>query len=147
LLGALTRVFASTVYHELDSFLPEEELQEVKGEARKPVAVHDHNLRDAAPVDAVQKGTQAGPLEVDPGGDVGEEAVSRVRLLELVDLALEVTPLLGGGDAGVDDATGFGDRGVFDAEPGAHVGDVVEAFPARRPQIRDESMVCPGSKG
>ena len=65
MLGRLSGIVASTVYQELYPLQAEDVLDEVKREARKSVAVHDHNPRDATPVDSVQKGAQAGSFEVD----------------------------------------------------------------------------------
>lgn len=42
------------------------------------------------------------PLEVDTRGDVLDEEMLRVRLLEVCDLAVEVRALLGTADTGVD---------------------------------------------
>ena len=117
----------ATVNHDAARGLGADELDEVKGEAAEPVAVGHHNLSDSACEDAFQKGTQAGAAPVDPGGDVGDELVLWVGALEVGDLAVEVGALVGGRDAGVDDARLFrgGGRGDAGTELTLKVGDVV----------------------
>ena len=88
--------------HDPSASFCEDEVQELESESSKPVAVQDHNLRDQTSECSFQKGTQAGPFEVDPGCDVLDEHVSRVRFFEIGDLAVEVGSLLGAADPRVD---------------------------------------------
>ena len=62
----------------------------------------NHNLVDHSIEDVFQKGLQTFASKVDAGGDVFDEGVSRVRFLEVLDLAGKVALLLAATDAGVD---------------------------------------------
>lgn len=95
IFGEIVRpVIILTVNHELCASFCEDKLQEVDANSCKSVAVHDHNLCDQSCEYAFQKGLQAMAIEVDSGADVLEELVSRVRFLEVLDLAFEVSALL-----------------------------------------------------
>jgi len=100
---ALVRgTFIATVNHDPSASFCEDEVQELESESSKSVAVQDHNLRDQTSECSLQKGTQAGPFEVDPRCDVLDEHVARVRFFEIGDLAVEVGSLLGAADPRVD---------------------------------------------
>lgn len=135
----------ATVNHEPSASFLEDELQEVVAESCKPVAVQDHNLRDHAGECSFQKGTQPFPLEVDPGADVFDEDVSRVRLLEVLGLAVEVGTLLGTTDAGVD-VPSLGCVGCGDPEESCDTVCVVEAFTSWGADVFEVSGGRPAAK-
>lgn len=73
----------------------EDTFKEVLTESSESVGVGDHNSADTVCFDEVQKGSKAFPLEVDSGGDVGDDSVViGCRRFEGVDLSLEVSSFL-----------------------------------------------------
>jgi len=90
---------------EPDLILAEDPFQEFQSESAKPVSICDDNLLDSAAADAFQKGQQSGSLPVEAGGDIFDDLVVRVRLLEILDLSLEVRFLVLRRDSGVDDSS------------------------------------------
>ncbi len=83
---------------------------------------------DHAFEDEFQKVLQAFALEVDTGSDVFDDVKVRVRFLEIFDLSIEVSGLLGAADSGVDVRT-LSD-GLL-SEQFEHTVDVVHPFSAR----------------
>lgn len=126
----------------------EDEVQEVEAKSRKPVAVHDHNLRDHAGECLFQKGAQAGPLEVDAGCDILDASVSRVRFLEVGGLSVKVGTLLGAADPGVDVGTLARVVGsVVVSKEFCDAVDTIEALAARGAKVRESSGGRPAAKG
>lgn len=94
----------TTVNHEFCASLCKDEFQEVPAEATQSVFVHDHNLFDHSLEDLVQKGLQTFAFEVESAGDVCDGFVSWVGGLEILDLSVKITSLVGRGDSGIDDS-------------------------------------------
>lgn len=94
--------FIATVNHDPSASFREDEVHDVVAKSCKPVAVHDHNLRDHARECAFQKGTQPLPLEVDAGRDIFDDDVCRVRFFEVTDLPVEIWSLFCATDSGID---------------------------------------------
>ena len=111
--------------------LDERTFNELDSETSESVFVGHHNFVDAIAFDEVQKCRKTFALEVEAGGDVGDDFVMfRTLFFEHVDLSLEIARvlLLRGGDTRVDDDdTGdlFDGSFVFDAEERAQVLFVV----------------------
>ncbi len=137
-------VFMSTVNHEFRASLCEDELQELASNARKSVAVG--NFRDHALEDAFQKGLQTFTVEVDAASDVpDDDGVSRVRFLEVVNLALEeVATLFGAADAGVD-VRAFVTSGVL-SEQILDPVNVVSPFASGESEVIEASGGRPGTE-
>ena len=147
-VALVSGTFIATVNHDPSASFREDEVQEVEAETRKPVAVHDHNLRDQAGECSFQKGAQTRPLEVDAGGDVLDEGVSRVRFLEVDDLAVEVGALLGAADPCVDVSAFAGVTGlVVVSEELRDASDAVEPLAARGTEVGESSGGRPAAKG
>jgi hypothetical protein len=89
--------------HEFDSVLGKDPLDELEGESAEAVSMGNDHFLNASSVDAFQKGKKTFAGEVDAAGNVFDELVVGVALLEVVDLSLEVFSLLVGGDSSVDD--------------------------------------------
>ena len=137
---AFVVVFMSTVNHEFRASLCEDELQELASNARKSVAVG--NFRDHALEDAFQKGLQTFTVEVDAASDVPDDGVSRVRFLEVVNLALEVATLFA--DAGVD-VRAFVTSGVL-SEQILDPVNVVSPFASGESEVIEASGGRPGTE-
>ena len=123
----------ATENHEPRASLREHKLQQLDAVARKPVAVHDHNLVDQAREHAFQNGEQAAALKVETGADVGDDAVGGAFAAQVGDLAFEVGALVGAADTSVDDALLFlsffaGLVVIVDTETLVDVAHVVEAL-------------------
>ena len=93
-----------TVYHDFCAVRFKDGLHEFKGKAAKAVPVQHHHSSDTVLENKFQKGLKAFPLEVEPAGDVAEDSVGGVGVLEQLDLPLEVSValLLGAADPGVE---------------------------------------------
>lgn len=110
--------------HESSAKFSHEPFEELDTEAREAVSIGDHNRSDSSLQDKLQKGTQSGPLEIEAGADVAEDADGSVgealrALLDKESLLIEsVRDLLAGGHAGVTS----GDAGVFRLRPFAARG-------------------------
>lgn len=105
--------FMFTVNHEFSASLCKDKLQEVAANSRKSVTVHDGNFIDQSLEDLFHQGLQTLSVEVDPRANVVDDDVSRERFLEVFDLSVEVSLLLGGADPGVDVRLLFGGGGVL----------------------------------
>ncbi len=138
-------VCISTVNHDPSASFREDVLQDVVSNARKSVAVHDHNFGDQASEYMFQKGTKPFPLEVDPRRDVADDRVVRVRLLEVMDLAFEISLLFGAADSGVD-VRALVRTGVLSNERIDTI-EAVHSLSAREPDVLEASGLGPGSKG
>lgn len=119
----------ATENHEPRASLREHKLQQLDAVARKPVAVHDHNLVDQAREHAFQNGEQAAALKV----ETGDDAVGGAFAAQVGDLAFEVGALVGAADTSVDDALLFlsffaGLVVIVDTETLVDVAHVVEAL-------------------
>ncbi len=97
----------------------------------------------------VQNGPQSWAGEVDARGDVCDEAVGRVRLLERPDPTAEVGSLVGRGDSCVDDAL-FLRRWEVEfvcAEEGGKVVDIVQALARGELDVTKFALTGPSDEG
>jgi hypothetical protein len=135
--------------HEFDSVLGKDPLDELEGESAEAVSMGNDHFFNASSVDAFQKGKKTFAGEVDATGNVLDELVVGVALLEVVDLSLEVFSLLVGGDSSVDDFR-FRDKfssssfGVF-TKHGLDIGEVVEPFATGTSDNANHASVCPSA--
>jgi hypothetical protein len=99
------------VNHECDASLFEDVFHEVIGKSAESVSVGHHNSLDASAQYGVQKGLKPFALEVKAGADVGNELMVRVSCLEFVCLSVEVSALMFGRNARVNNF--FARQGLF----------------------------------
>ncbi len=118
--------------HESSAKFSHEPFEELDTEAREAVSIGDHNRSDSSLQDKLQKGTQSGPLEIEAGADVAEDADGSVgealrALLDKESLLIEsVRDLLAGGHAGVTS----GDAGDSAQVTPDGTGVLLMAFPS-----------------
>jgi hypothetical protein len=82
-----------------DQYCPElleQPLKELESEARKAVAMGNHNALDTSLEELSQYGLKPAPLVVEAGGDVGDDAVGGASSTQEGHLSLQVASLLGG---------------------------------------------------
>ena len=91
-----------------DSRALEDPFVQLGAEARQPVFVGNHNLRDKAFLRGDQKPREAAPAVLEAGAHVLVDFVVGVAVLQRLDLAGEVVFLLVRRHAGVDSPVGFG---------------------------------------
>ena len=98
-------VFSVLENHERCIVAAEQPFQKLHGKARKSVAMGNHNFRDSASTDGVQKGKQTLPFPVKTTARVADELMVGIRTLEVFALSIEIGVLLGGTDSGVANAS------------------------------------------
>ena len=141
-------VFFLTENHELDRSLCEDVFQEFDAISTQSVLMQDHHLLDSSLVNSLQKGLQAGSLEVETGSDVFDDFVGRELGSQGVDLSLEVARflLVPARDSGVEDPLEVFGRGflrLFASHVFSDAGNVVQSSLPRLLDGIDLSFVGP----
>ena len=98
-LGSVVAVVSCVENHDFCVMASTEPGNELHAEASEAVRVGNHNARDSAATDGVQKGEEAGALPVEARGDIRVDVVGvGLTEAEVVELAIEVGAPVARGD-------------------------------------------------